>query len=387
VELLVVIAIIGILIALLLPAVQAAREAARRMQCSNNLKQLSLSLHNFIDSHKRLPANGSDHLLMDFSPVNGPAKSGVYTGANGTRYDGVDQYSALFLLLPYIEQGALYESIMGMITATTYPLGGGTWADYIPDPTRGVPNNMADGRLNPFHAVVTGFFCPSDGAVLRKETDLRTGQTNYRLNRGDWMIGDSWGENITLRGIARRANYGEVTLASLSDGTSNTLFMSESLVDTLAASRMYKQGVAANIGIHGQAAIHCFNTRGQNGAFAAAVTNVIEGKGHRWGDRRTSSTGFMAALPPNSPSCSSTGSLDGCLMISATSSHTGGVNVGLCDGSVRFVSDTINTGEIELRLGESLGNTGEGHQWTGPSTHGIWGSAATPAGSESSSLP
>jgi prepilin-type processing-associated H-X9-DG protein len=111
----------------------------------------------------------------------------------------------------------------------------------------------------------------------------------------------------------------------------------------------------------------------------------MEGKGHRWGDRRSVSTGFMAALPPNSPSCTSGGEND-CLMIAASSNHTGGVNVGLCDGSVQFISETIDTGEIELILGYRYGNRTEGHHWSGASTQGIWGAAATPGGGESSSL-
>jgi prepilin-type N-terminal cleavage/methylation domain-containing protein/prepilin-type processing-associated H-X9-DG protein len=390
VELLVVIAIIGILVALLLPAVQAAREAARRMQCSNNVKQLSLAVHTFADAHKRLPNNGVDKIFMDPSPANGPAKSDVIPGASGTRHHGVDQWSAFVLLLPFIEQSPLYETMMGYMNSATYPAADADWGAYIPD----VANcrDMADGRHNPLCTVVNGFLCPSDGVVLRSVTDGRNGQSNYRFNRGDWMVGDTWGENRTLRGITRYGQFGEITLASISDGTSNTLFLSESLVGKLGARNpadKYKEEYARvdNPTIHGQPAINCLNARGQKGMFnTTLVTTVQEGKGHRWGDRRSVFTGFMAALPPNSPSCTSNGEND-CLMIAATSNHTGGVNVGLCDGSVRFVSETVDTGEIELRLGASLGHTGEGHQWTGPSTQGVWGAAATPAGSETASLP
>ncbi len=388
VELLVVIAIIGILIALLLPAVQAAREAARRMQCSNNVKQLSLSAHNFVDAHKRLPNNGDDALVMDPSPANGPAKSDVMPGASGTRHHGVDQWSAFIFLLPFIEQNALYETIMGYMSSAVYPDANANWPLYLPNVAGCY--DMIDGRHNPLCTPVNGFLCPSDGVILRSITGGRNGQINYRLNRGDWMIGDGWGENRTLRGITRWGRFGQVTLASISDGTSNTMFMSESLAGNLGA-RSPGDRYRLEIGtvsptIHGQPAINCLNARGQNGSFNPnVVTSVFEGKGHRWGDRRSVSTGFMAALPPNSPSCSSGGEND-CLMISATSNHTGGVNVGMCDGSVRFVSDSIDTGEIELKLGESLGNTGEGHHWTGPSTQGVWGAAATPAGSESKSL-
>ncbi len=92
VELLVVIAIIGILVGLLLPAVQAAREAARRMQCSNNLKQLSLSLHNYESSYKRFPIGYTDNFANSGTPVGLP-------GADGG-------WSWMAAVLPFIEQGA-----------------------------------------------------------------------------------------------------------------------------------------------------------------------------------------------------------------------------------------------------------------------------------------
>ena len=389
VELLVVIAIIGILIALLLPAVQAAREAARRMQCTNNVKQLSLSAHTFADAHKRLPNNGDDSLVMDASPAGGPARSDIFAGASGTRHHGVDQWSALIFLLPFIEQTALYDRLMGYMHSATYPTANANWPAYLPNVAGCY--DMADGGHNPLCTTVNGFLCPSDGVILRAHVQGRNGQTNYRFNRGDWMIGDGWSENTTLRGITRWGRFGQVNLASITDGTSNTMFMSESLAGNLGGrspSDRYKLEIGTvSPTIHGQPALNCLNARGQNGMFnPAVVTSVFEGKGHRWGDRRSVSTGFMAALPPNSPSCAS-GDENSCLMISATSNHTGGVNVGLCDGSVRFVSDSINAGEIELRLGESLGNTGEGHHWKGASTQGIWGASATPAGGETGSLP
>ncbi|MDR0870622.1 MAG: DUF1559 domain-containing protein [Planctomycetaceae bacterium] len=389
VELLVVIAIIGVLIALLLPAVQAAREAARRMQCTNHLKQIALSAHNFLDVHKRFPNNGGDELIMNKQPANGPAKM-AWQGGTGTRYDGVDQYSAFFFLLPFVEQGALYDRINSIVDSVTYPLASGGWADNIPSPRAGA-NVLASGVENPFCTVLASLQCPSDGNILRKLTPGRNGQLNYRFNRGDWMVGDSWGENTQLRGITRwgGANstaFGQIGLENVSDGTSNTWFASEAVVDPIAVSIYYKYTLAASIDIHGKAAINCLNVRGQKGILAS-TGGTIAGKGHRWGDRASSSTGFHAALPPNSPSCSSTGGDGDCLMISASSEHGGGVNVSLCDGSVRFVSETVNCGEIDRVLGSSQGNTGEGHKWTGPSTHGVWGSMATPDGKESVAAP
>ncbi len=114
VELLVVIAIIGVLIALLLPAIQAAREAARRNQCSNKVKQLGLGLQNHHDVFKRFPA------VSNQSNLNGAANAGVApgTGTTGTSPapgftspGSVSGYSWVVRILPYIEETVLYNQI------------------------------------------------------------------------------------------------------------------------------------------------------------------------------------------------------------------------------------------------------------------------------------
>jgi len=105
VELLVVIAIIGVLVALLLPAVQAAREAARRMSCSNNLKQIGLALHNYHDSFKRFPPAGINYGWCQ-SPANDGRK---LFNSNG-----------LMMLLPFVEQNALYNQYDQTQAASNY---------------------------------------------------------------------------------------------------------------------------------------------------------------------------------------------------------------------------------------------------------------------------
>ena len=167
VELLVVIAIIGILIALLLPAVQAAREAARRMQCTNNLKQLGLAVHNFHDSMKGMP----------------PA---ALAGENA-------QFSSFALMLPYLEQAALGEIVK---TAIQDDVGTNPWSSFWYDRGYGGGTYLTNEQKNGF-ASVSFMKCPT----------RRTGasQTNGTM---DWFFASG-----------PRGDYAMVT-ASVSDGSS-----------------------------------------------------------------------------------------------------------------------------------------------------------------------
>ena len=149
VELLVVIAIIGILIALLLPAVQAAREAARRSQCSNNLKQLGLALHNYHDTFKAQPPRQGGPLWSGGSLTNPP------------------RHSAFVNLLPFIEQDARYSQIM---TSQLNAWSGGADSGYV-------------GEIAPF-------ICPSDGLLTETSPDRQAlySPLNYGLCMGDPTI-------------------------------------------------------------------------------------------------------------------------------------------------------------------------------------------------------
>ncbi len=157
VELLVVIAIIGILVGLLLPAVQAAREAARRMQCSNNLKQLSLAVHNHHDVFKRFPAASWD--LNYVSPLGADPRSGTAANAN-------DRLSYLTCLLPYMEQQALQAQLVPWLIAGQRP-----WTTATTFTTTAGPVIS-----NPFINNLPGFRCPSD-TLAYSPTDVKP--TNY----------------------------------------------------------------------------------------------------------------------------------------------------------------------------------------------------------------
>jgi len=183
IELLVVIAIIAVLIGLLLPAVQKVREAAARSQCSNNLKQIGLAIHNYAGTYNgRLPALTSDP-----------------TAANTGGYKG----GILITLLPFIEQQSLYNFAISNT--------GNTW-----DPWTNPPTNNVAVRQTP----VKTYQCPSDFT-------LTNGWSSNQV--GGWM-GASYGANFQLFGKVRaggNADAAQYNVANIPDGTSNTVAFAE----------------------------------------------------------------------------------------------------------------------------------------------------------------
>ena len=366
VELLVVIAIIGILVGLLLPAVQAAREAARRMQCSNNIKQLALATHNHHDVYKRFPAANWD--LNYVAPLGAVASTG--TAANGN-----DRLSYLTCLLPYIEQQSLYAQIVPWALAGQRP-----WN------TPATATNSSTGAVvnNPYLTNIPGFRCPSD-QLAYSPTDIKP--TNYVCNKGDIYLNFSDHE---WRGPFSRGDKGSCTLAgSLKDGASNTVMLSETCIgreNGIAGQSTVKAGTATNvgytIGVVWSPSL-CFAQRGGNGfligAGVASYGDTGQGRGRRWGDAQSTYTTFHTIGPPNSPACSNGGGGENSFIGAASSYHTGGVNTAMCDGSVRFVSDSIDTGNLAASIPATPTNT---RQYTGPSLWGVWGALGSMAGNE-----
>ncbi|MFG0261759.1 MAG: DUF1559 domain-containing protein [Novipirellula sp. JB048] len=356
VELLVVIAIIGVLVGLLLPAVQAAREAARRMQCTNNLKQLALAVHNYADTYRVFP----------------PKKAGPGTNNNVG--------SGWMRLMPFYEQQTLYDTIRegGSFGGIDYP-------PFGPCPWGGVDNRHGAG-YTPYQTSIAALMCPSDGPVSSK-SDGDYGRNSYCFSVGDTIdsgysgygpfggcVGGMGNNHCTnTRGVF--ANYdAKLTFASIIDGTSNTVMLSERSYGSSARMVATGLSLAATNVIHNPSecntTIDPNNPRQYLGAVSVAA-------GSRWAQGSTSIVGFNTVLPPNGPSCMTGGNTQvypG--LFPARSYHPGGVAAAMADGSVRFVTDSIDTGDLTAPEVTS-----------GRSPYGVWGAMGSKSGGEVVDLP
>ena len=398
VELLVVIAIIGILIGLLLPAVQSAREAARRMQCANKLKQLALAIHTHAD------ANAGD------VP---PALSDPYSGWVPSSASSLGRWSATIALLPYIEQSALYDIFTyGKITKED----GTEWNIYQSDPAREdtytsvrYPREIGaieGGARHPHATHLDALVCPSNGSLAKAPN--WTGYANYRFNQGDNPSQHNPNSGNGSNGVPHQTNnatgvrgpFGyriSYPLSAVADGLSNTLCMSERVVGGWAEGN--NPSVKFNVAFYTSRSLGgfsnsgapisvnnrtvCYNTAaggvynvnasGQGLNFNTATRYDDFQWGWLWAGGSWYHMGFCTVFAPNSPSCYySETSLNS--LMSATSNHPGGVNVSLMDGSVRFVSDSIDSG---------TGTKFDNIQYpSGPSPFGVWGALGSRDGGE-----
>jgi prepilin-type N-terminal cleavage/methylation domain-containing protein/prepilin-type processing-associated H-X9-DG protein len=305
VELLVVITIIGILIALLLPAVQAAREAARRLQCSNNLKQLSLGALNHEASQRFFPTNGkSARSIGDpdagFGPyVSGPDSYHIYVGQPG---------GWLYNIMPFIEQDAFHDMGKGQSwtrkrvdwsTQASVPIG----AYYCP--TRRPAAAYGIGcwtGLNPPYENIT---CPATFA-----------KNDYAVNSGDTTYQNSADGTPPSTGISFYAS--KVTMADVKDGTTNTYMCGEKYVNPDAYTDEKETG-----------------DFGDDGCAYSGHTWMTA----RWTHCEVTSQGIPSANQSYVPLQDTPGNYN---YTSFGSAHGGGLNMAFCDGSVRTISYQID---------------------------------------------
>lgn len=305
VELLVVIAIIGILVGLLLPAVQAAREAARRMQCSNNLKQLGLSLHNYHDTHKKLPAARI-------------SLGGCITADATHKADSLTKNGhGLVSILPFMEQGNLYNR---------FNLSGAS-GNYVRAGAAPLPPGLdavASGNAKLSEIVLPMYICPSDGGSQTTppgstyySPDVGTAGISNARTCYDFVVDDQWLQyynQYRTASVDSRYMFGENSFASfgaINDGLSNTLAMTEMTLETY-------NGTTSGWSFAGWVAGGLDPVGSWNATFPATGLNVWK-YGTAVGIRGRRASWYSVA-----------------------SLHAGGVQAVLGDGSVQFLSESID---------------------------------------------
>jgi prepilin-type N-terminal cleavage/methylation domain-containing protein/prepilin-type processing-associated H-X9-DG protein len=346
VELLVVIAIIGILVALLLPAVQAARESARRTQCQNNQKQLVLALHNFHDTYKKFP------------PLRG--------GRNDPANRCGDMFGLVFAL-PFVEQGPRSDQITG-----------------------GNPVVSWNNTYAPYLGTMGTLLCPSSPLKANNPVTSNQPQRSYHLSMGT-TVGTNASAAGTSATITDNNYFGRVNglfgyekpgatlpnclgsesvanMGTIVDGTSNTVALSEKVTGDRRSRSVRGLATYPMAGLDTNAA-QCLATA-TNGRYNPGRLLSDWNMGGIWAFGHPNWAGFSTILPPNSPSCyerNNNNPSNSVGVFSVSSLHPGGVQAAMADGSVRFINETIDCGNYGVAPNRN---------------YGVWGALGTIAGGE-----
>ena len=392
VELLAVIAIIGLLMALLVPAVQSARESARAAACRANIRQVAQACLAYENANGVLPAMRSITAPQFSDWANLGASNRMAT-------------SGFVFLLPYIEQMAVWDQLM----ARTPPFGPGSDSSYwniaIPlyccpssppgNPaggmSGGVPNGTAfyrNNRRNYYFCMgdwlgngtwTTGNNCPYDAGMspvtnypLTLMNDLSRWPTNPR-----GLFGLCYDGNIGGTGRHRR-------MAQIIDGIGNTIMLGE--VGSAEGGYTGRNVRGRNVwgGMPTITPMTCLATA-SGMSYNAGVMIELMGTTNNtyfpmtsaWQVGHAHVAGFQTILPPNSPSCADGNFWPQMALSSASSYHNGGVHVAMADGAVRFVSELIDTGSTSATIPRAA---------TTPSPYGVWGALGTFRGNEGRSV-
>jgi prepilin-type N-terminal cleavage/methylation domain-containing protein len=291
IELLVVIAIIAILISLLLPAVQKVREAAARIQCTNNLKQICLATINCADTYRgKLPPG-----------------IGLYPNPNQSANNG--EGSIFFHILPFIEQGNVYKASYQPPNPNPPPLPGdgrngnnGTYSAWVPQNT------------NPQFGFVSIYLCPSDPTQDNPWVNTRTSYgANMQVFAPNTGVYQGWG-----------GQYARFP-ATILDGTSNTIFFTEREAVAMQQNGQWAPDSAGS-------------------GFQPAFANYSD-----WGGALASNNGQPQGvnfnpiiMPPMGPACGQASNVSCGDANQPVSPHTGGINCGMGDGSIHFVAQGVS---------------------------------------------
>jgi len=347
IELLVVIAIIGVLVGLLLPAVQQAREAARRSSCVNKLKQLQLAVLNYESAKQELPANSRSHDLYAIMQTNNSSARW------GWRY----------ILLPFMEELSRFEIILGKIQAQA--VAGG----YTPNSNQPELTNPVDAWLCPSEIVNTGpRHASANYAACHGDRFGQSTKDVFFDTQGAFISGfdcsdGKWGTTPCKKRSVR--------LKDITDGLSNTIALAEvRLGDGTLDSRKGGQGITGGINQNAEP-IRCQELLDANGMYSGNAVRVDRAIGRRGMDSNEPHALFQTGMPPNYARC---GSGDhGNMMPGMSSNHPGGANAVNLDGSVWFVNDNID---------HDVSSNRKNNNRTGPSIAGVMGALGTIHGSE-----
>ena len=372
IELLVVIAIIAILVALLLPAVQNAREAARRTQCKNNLHQIGLALHEYHEAFNVFP-------YMQGGTAGGIINGGFYGDGNELQANGFIQ------LLPYLDRAPLYNDISG----SSIPRPGGgfypPWGGATDDPA-----------YTPWKARIPVFLCPSNPSGKRT---FDSGHRSYAMCMGDTinnagLIPSFVGVDASIPGpsqviytgvIGTRGLFGFISstrFADMVDGSSNTIAMSERGIYSAQTGRDVRGLTVKNFTTEVlDSPVLCEASVTGKKYDVDVDVEIQQHQGSKWHHGSPQSAGFCTVLRPNGPSCMPNDVDNSWALVSASSFHGNGVHCLMGDGSVRYISESISSGNPALPPGDPILAEVLGEDFpiytVGKSNYGVWGALGT----------